>query len=104
MICEHPFIREGARKLPTYFWTDDAYHVRVDLPGVSQETVRVWAENRRVYFEGEDAKSDEEFDKESPRKFEGNIPLLEKLEYKFDEMKYVVKDGVLKVRVPIKIN
>ncbi|CAK7344141.1 unnamed protein product [Dovyalis caffra] len=72
---------------------------KVDLPGVSQGTVRVWGENKTVYFEGEDAKNDEEFDKESPRKFKGNIPLVDKLEYKIDEMKYVVKDGVLKVRM-----
>ena len=77
--------------------TDDALHLRVDMPGLGKEDVKVSVEQNTLTIKGEGGK--EEGEEESGRRYISRIDLPEKL-YMTDQIRAEMKDGVLKVVVP----
>uniref|UniRef100_A0A0C9RM00 TSA: Wollemia nobilis Ref_Wollemi_Transcript_11629_915 transcribed RNA sequence n=1 Tax=Wollemia nobilis TaxID=56998 RepID=A0A0C9RM00_9CONI len=75
----------------------DALRLRVDMPGLGKEDVKVYAEENSLVIKGE-AQSDAELDG-SGRKYSSRIDLPPKV-YKLDQIKAQMKNGVLKVEVP----
>ena len=80
--------------------TDDALQLRVDMPGLGKEDVKVSVEQNTLSIKGEGGK--EEGDEESERRYMSRIDLPEKL-YRTDQIRAEMKNGVLKVVVP-KVN
>ena len=75
----------------------DALLLRVDMPGLGKDDVRVYAEENSLVIKGE-AQSDAELDG-SGRRYSSRIDLPPKV-YKIDQIKAQMKNGVLKVTVP----
>ncbi|KAL5703153.1 hypothetical protein ACHQM5_028282 [Ranunculus cassubicifolius] len=76
---------------------EDALHLRIDMPGLSKDEVKVSVEENTLSIKGEGGK--EEGDEESVRRYSSRIDLPPKL-YKVDAIKAEMKNGVLKVFVP----
>ncbi|KAI5594826.1 hypothetical protein BDE02_03G097500 [Populus trichocarpa] len=77
--------------------TDDALNLRIDMPGLGKEDVKVSVEQNSLVIKGEGAKESD--DEENARRYSSRIDLPEKM-YKTDEIKAEMKNGVLKVVVP----
>lgn len=75
---------------------DDALHLRVDMPGLGKEDIKISVEQNTLIIQGEGKAESEE---ESGRKYSSRIDLPEKL-YKIGEIKAEMKNGVLKIVVP----
>ncbi|KAK8921718.1 hypothetical protein KSP39_PZI020356 [Platanthera zijinensis] len=75
----------------------DALYLRIDMPGLGKEGVKVIAERGTLVIKGECEA--EEGDAESRRKYSTRIDLAPEL-YKIDEIKAEMKNGVLKIVVP----
>lgn len=77
--------------------TADGLHLRVDMPGLAKEDVKVSVEQNTLIIKGEGKK---EFEgDETGRRYASRIDLPEKL-YKANDIKAEMKNGVLKVFVP----
>ncbi|KAJ6388880.1 hypothetical protein OIU77_027266 [Salix suchowensis] len=77
--------------------TDDALNLRIDMPGLGKEDIKVSVEQNSLVIKGEaEKKSDDE---ENARRYSSRIDLPEKM-YKIDEIKAEMKNGVLRVVVP----
>lgn len=70
---------------------ENALHVRIDMPGLSREDVKLSLEQDTLVIKGEE--------EDEGRKFSSRIELPEE-KYKADEIKAEMKNGVLKVVVP----
>ncbi|KAL6503834.1 Heat shock 22 kDa protein, mitochondrial [Orobanche gracilis] len=77
--------------------TSDGLYLRVDMPGLGKEDVRVSVEQNTLTIRGEVKKESE--DDEGGRRYSSRIDLPERL-YKTDDIKAEMKNGVLKVFVP----
>nr|AEX97054.1 mitochondrial heat shock protein [Copaifera officinalis] len=77
--------------------TEDALFLRVDMPGLGKDDVKVSVEQNTLIIKGEGGK--EEGEEDSARRYSSRIDLPEKL-YKIDQIKAEMKNGVLKVVVP----
>ncbi|XP_025686996.1 heat shock 22 kDa protein, mitochondrial isoform X1 [Arachis hypogaea] len=77
--------------------TEDALLLRVDMPGLGKEDVKVSVEQNTLTIRGEGGKEGE--DEESARRYTGRIDLPDRL-FKIDQIKAEMKNGVLKVVVP----
>lgn len=77
--------------------TEDALHLRVDMPGLGKEDVKISVEQNTLIIKGEGAKEGDE--EESARRYTSRIDLPDKL-YKIDQIRAEMKNGVLKVVVP----
>lgn len=77
--------------------TDDALNLRIEMPGLGKEDVKVTVEQNTLIIKGEGAK--EEDDEESGKRYSSRIDLPEKL-YMTNNIKAEMKNGVLKVVVP----
>lgn len=75
----------------------EALHLRVDMPGLGKEDVKVYAEGNALVIKGESL-SEAELNG-SGRKYSSRIELPAKV-YKLDQIKAQMKNGVLKVTVP----
>lgn len=78
--------------------SDDALHLRMDMPGLSKEDVKVTMEQNTLIIRGEGDKESAEGE-EGGRRYSSRIDLPEKL-YRTDQIKAEMKNGVLKVVVP----
>ncbi|XP_019413589.1 PREDICTED: heat shock 22 kDa protein, mitochondrial-like isoform X2 [Lupinus angustifolius] len=78
--------------------TDDALLLRVDMPGLGKEDVKVSVEQNTLIIKGVSDKESEN-DEENIRRYSSRIDLPEKL-YKIDQIKAEMKNGVLKLIVP----
>lgn len=78
--------------------TEDALLLRLDMPGLGKEDVKISVEQNTLTIKGKSAKESDE-EEESVRRFSSRIDLPEKL-YKIDNIKAEMKNGVLKVTVP----
>ncbi|GFP80797.1 heat shock 22 kDa protein mitochondrial [Phtheirospermum japonicum] len=77
--------------------TSDGLHLRMDMPGLGKEDVKVSVEQNTLVIKGEGNKEFE--DDEGGRRYTSRIDLPERL-YKPNEIKAEMKNGVLKVFVP----
>ncbi|KAK6117870.1 hypothetical protein DH2020_048370 [Rehmannia glutinosa] len=77
--------------------TGDGLHLRVDMPGLGKEDVKVSVEQNTLIIKGEGKKEFE--DDEGGRRYTSRIDLPERL-YKTNEIKAEMKNGVLNVFVP----
>ena len=74
-----------------------ALYLRMDMPGIPKENVKVAVEQNTLVIRGEGEKESE--DDEVGRKYSSRIDLPPNL-YKIDNIKAEMKNGVLKVIVP----
>ncbi|KZV51904.1 heat shock 22 kDa protein, mitochondrial [Dorcoceras hygrometricum] len=77
--------------------TAEGLHLRVDMPGLSKEEVKVSVEQSTLIIKGEAKKESE--DEETVQRYSSRIDLPEKL-YKTNEIKAEMKNGVLKIFLP----
>ncbi|XVF08463.1 hypothetical protein REPUB_Repub07fG0005400 [Reevesia pubescens] len=77
--------------------TEDALNLRIDMPGLGKEDVKVSVEQNTLIIKGESGKESE--DEETAGRYTSRIHLPEKV-YKTDQIKAEMKNGVLKVVVP----
>ncbi|KAF5729855.1 small heat shock protein chloroplastic-like [Tripterygium wilfordii] len=76
---------------------ENALHIRIDMPGLSKEDVKVAVEQNTLIIKGEGGREAE--DEESGRRYSSRLDLPLNV-YKTDEIKAEMKNGVLKVVVP----
>lgn len=76
---------------------ENGLYIRMDMPGVDKENVKVCVEQNTLLIKGEGQKESE--DEEYGRKYSSRLDLPTNL-YKIDEIKAEMKNGVLKVTVP----
>ncbi|KAL3743269.1 hypothetical protein ACJRO7_018558 [Eucalyptus globulus] len=77
---------------------DSALYLRMDMPGLSREDVKVSVEQNTLTIKGEGEKESES-EEESGRRYSSRLDLPPNL-YKLGEIKAEMKNGVLKVVVP----
>ncbi|QCD88905.1 heat shock 22 kDa protein, mitochondrial-like isoform X2 [Vigna unguiculata] len=87
----------GARRGWDARETEDALLLRVDMPGLGKEDVKISVEQNTLTIKGEGAKEGDE--EESARRYTSRIDLPDKI-YKVDQIKAEMKNGVLKVVLP----
>ncbi|KAG0494678.1 hypothetical protein HPP92_005672 [Vanilla planifolia] len=75
----------------------DALYLRIDMPGLGKENVKVSIEQGTLIIKGEGEV--EEGNEGSSRRYSSRIDLTPEL-YKMDEIKAEMKNGVLKIAVP----
>ncbi|KAL2901717.1 Small heat shock protein chloroplastic [Bienertia sinuspersici] len=81
---------------------EDALHLKVDMPGLGKEDVKVSVEENTLVIKGEAAaeeEAEEDRDAENRRRYSSRIDLTPNM-YKIDGIKAEMKNGVLKVTVP----
>jgi len=76
--------------------TEDGLYLRMDMPGLGKENVKVAVEQNTLVIKGETEESGED---DGGRRYSSRIDLPDKL-YKTDQIKAEMKNGVLKVMVP----
>ncbi|KAE8055896.1 hypothetical protein FH972_012707 [Carpinus fangiana] len=77
---------------------ENALYIRMDMPGVGKENVKVAVEQSTLIIKGEGEKEAEEGE-EGRRRYSSRLDLPPNL-YKLDAVRAEMKDGVLKVLVP----
>ncbi|VVA94314.1 unnamed protein product [Arabis nemorensis] len=88
----------GARRGWDIKEKDDALYLRIDMPGLSREDVKLALEQDTLVIRGEGKDGDEEGESGN-RSFTSRIGLPGKI-YRIDEIKAEMKNGVLKVVIP----
>ena len=78
---------------------EEALHLRVDMPGLGKEHVKVWAEQNSLVIKGEGEKDSGEEEGAAAPRYSGRIELAGDV-YRMDQIKAEMKNGVLKVVVP----
>ncbi|XP_042470651.1 small heat shock protein, chloroplastic-like [Zingiber officinale] len=78
---------------------EDALHLRVDMPGLGKEHVRVWSEQNTLVIQGDGENEKVGEEEASGRKYSSRI-VLPPESFKMDQIKAEMKNGVLKVVVP----
>ncbi|TKW20449.1 hypothetical protein SEVIR_4G088800v4 [Setaria viridis] len=76
---------------------DDAVQLKVAMPGLGKEHVKVWADQDGLMIKGEGTEDDDE--EEGPARYSSHIGLSSDA-FKMDQIKAEMKDGLLKVTVP----
>lgn len=77
---------------------EDALYMKIDMPGLGKEDVKVSVEQNTLTIKGEAADVSEE-EEESKKKYSTRLDLPPNL-YKVDSIKAEMKNGVLKVVIP----
>ncbi|BAF19076.1 26.2 kDa heat shock protein, mitochondrial [Oryza sativa Japonica Group] len=78
---------------------DDAVHLKVSMPGLGKEHVKVWAEQNSLVIKGEGEKDPEDDADAAPPRYTRRIELPADA-FKMDKIKAEMKNGVLRVAVP----
>ncbi|GER29570.1 heat-shock protein [Striga asiatica] len=78
--------------------TADGLHLRMDMPGLGKEDIKVSVEQNTLTIRGEGKKEFED-EEDGGRRYSSRIDLPERL-YKTSDIKAEMKNGVLKVFVP----
>ncbi|XP_038906133.1 small heat shock protein, chloroplastic-like isoform X2 [Benincasa hispida] len=76
---------------------ENGLYLRMDMPGLSKDDVKVSVEQNTLIIKGEAGKESE--DEEDRRRFSSRLDLLANL-YELNSIKAEMKNGVLKVAVP----
>ncbi|KAL3497477.1 hypothetical protein ACH5RR_040209 [Cinchona calisaya] len=76
---------------------ENAVFIKMDMPGINKENVKITVEDNTMVIKGESEKESE--DEASSRRYSSRLSLPTDL-YKLDEIKAEMKNGVLKVIVP----
>lgn len=90
-------MRGGSRRGCDVKEDDDALYMRVDMPGLGKEDVKVSVEQNTLVIRGEGERESE--DGESRRRYSTRVDLPTNL-YQIDKIKAEMKNGILKVVVP----
>ncbi|KAL9677899.1 hypothetical protein QQ045_015736 [Rhodiola kirilowii] len=93
----NPFLATGARRGWDVKEDKDGLYLRMDMPGLGKENVKVSVEQNTLVIKGEGNKETD--DDEEPRRYSNRIDLPERI-LKLDGIKAEMKNGVLKVMVP----
>ncbi|CAI8606947.1 unnamed protein product [Vicia faba] len=96
LLTDNPVLSAASRRGWDARETEDALLLRLDMPGLGKEDVKISVERNTLIIKGEEGGEDSE---ESGRRFSSRIDLPDKL-YKNDEIKAEMKNGVLKVILP----
>ncbi|XP_058758983.1 heat shock 22 kDa protein, mitochondrial-like [Vicia villosa] len=99
LLTDNPVLSSASRRGWNARETEDALLLRLDMPGLGKEDVKISVEQNTLTIKGEEGAKESEEEEESGRRFSSRIDLPEKL-YKIDEIKAEMKNGVLKVIVP----
>ena len=78
---------------------DDAVYLKVPMPGLGKEHVKVWAEQNSLVIKGEGEKEPWDADDAPVPKYSHRIELSADA-FKMDKIKAEMKNGVLRVTVP----
>uniref|UniRef100_A0A5B6YLR4 SHSP domain-containing protein n=1 Tax=Davidia involucrata TaxID=16924 RepID=A0A5B6YLR4_DAVIN len=109
-FMKHPYQMEGPGRSCDLQEDDDALYARVDMPSVAKEGLKMWVENNSLYITGEEGEKDEDClpeerttlqlqNESERRKFSTSIAIAPR-RFKTDEIKAVLKNGVLRVVIP----
>ncbi|PKI39817.1 hypothetical protein CRG98_039862 [Punica granatum] len=101
-FVENPFLSArgvggGSRRSWDVKEDNDALFLRMDMPGLGKEDVKISVEQNTLIIKGQGEKETE--DEESRRRYSSRLDLPPNL-YKLGEIKAEMKNGVLKVVVP----
>ncbi|KAJ0049320.1 hypothetical protein Pint_15881 [Pistacia integerrima] len=100
-FMDNPFLSRGIGSPSRRGWDvkedKDTLLLRMDMPGLSKEDVKISVENNTLIIKGE--AQEESDDEESGRRFSSRLDLPPTL-YKLDEIKAEMKNGILKLVVP----
>lgn len=107
-MIDAPFLRTPASsfspnlRLPHDFIEDgDAYKLRIDMPGLSKEEVKVTVEDGQLVIKGEqkaEDKSDDGWSSHSYENYSTRLTLPENVQ--LEELKAELKNGVLRIVMP----
>lgn len=78
---------------------DDAVYLKVPMPGLGKEHVKVWAEQNSLVIKGEGDKEPGEDDDAAPPRYSRRIEVAADA-FKMDQIRAEMKNGVLRVTVP----
>ncbi|KAL9433791.1 hypothetical protein AB3S75_028602 [Citrus x aurantiifolia] len=103
-FLDNPFVSPVARRGWLAKEDDDNLILKMDMPGLSKEDVRVSVQQNTLIIKGEGPQNESESgggddDQENARRYSTRIDLPSNL-YKFDDVKAEMKNGVLKIVVP----
>ncbi|KAM7272555.1 hypothetical protein ACFE04_027218 [Oxalis oulophora] len=103
-IVDDPFLSRasaaGGSRMPWNAKEDEnALYLRMDMPGLGKEDVKVCVEQNTLIIKGEGEKESGDEEVEQSRRVSSRIDLPPNV-YKVDEIKAEMKNGVLKVVVP----
>ncbi|KAL5061734.1 hypothetical protein RYX36_023471 [Vicia faba] len=96
LLTDNPVLSAASRRGWDARETEDALLLRLDMPGLGKNDVKISVEQNTLIIKGEESGQESQ---ESGRRFSSRIDLPDKL-YKNDEIKAEMKNGVLKVIVP----
>ncbi|PON40639.1 LOW QUALITY PROTEIN: Small heat shock protein HSP [Parasponia andersonii] len=107
-LMEASFVGSGTSGTSSGMWrrgwdvTEDEnfLHLRIDMPGLSKDDVKVSMEHNNLIIKGEAKQEDQEEEDESGRRRYLIRLDLSPVVYKLDSIKARMKDGVLKLVVP----
>ncbi|XP_047327092.1 heat shock 22 kDa protein, mitochondrial [Impatiens glandulifera] len=78
--------------------TEDGLYLRMDMPGLGKEDVKISVEQNTLVVRGEGEKEVED-DENSRSRFSSRVDIPDKF-FKLDQIKAEMKNGVLKVMIP----
>lgn len=103
-FLDNPFVSPVSRRGWLAKEDDNNLILKMDMPGLSKEDVRVSVQQNTQIIKGEGPQNESESgggddDQENARSYSTRIDLSSNL-YKFDDIKAGMKNGVLKIVVP----
>lgn len=78
--------------------TEDGLYLRMDMPGLGKEDVKISVEQNTLVVKGEGEKEVED-DENSRQRFSSRVDIPDKF-FRLDQVKAEMKNGVLKVMIP----
>ncbi|KAK9276711.1 hypothetical protein L1049_006247 [Liquidambar formosana] len=77
---------------------EEGLYMRLEMPGVGKEGMRIWVENETLLFEGKELKDENET---IARHYSGSLSTFI-ASYELNETKATMKNGVLRMMIPKK--
>ncbi|CAD6337206.1 unnamed protein product [Miscanthus lutarioriparius] len=99
-LMEHEMAAASRRECWVSKEDADAVKLKVAMPGQGKEHVKVWVDQDELVIEGEGDKDTEYDDEDEAPAWYGHRVEFPADAFKMDQIKAVMKDGVLKVTVP----